>query len=166
VSQVSRDREQCLAEPGESMAEMLTRLKVPASAVVPLALARMAAAGVKMSQDDRFKVASIVADMVDTNATVPETWEIEYREQRRREYNVVYFIRHGQHIKIGVTTQTAERRIAGMQLPPGAHLVAKIPGADGETEKQLHRRFAASRVKGEWFTSTPELEALISTFAV
>lgn len=44
--------------------------------------------------------------------------------------------------------------------PVRLKLLAVCPG-NGELEHELHTRFAASRVHGEWFDLTPELDALI-----
>jgi hypothetical protein len=74
----------------------------------------------------------------------------------------VYFIRCGPHVKIGTTMNGARARFIGMQLPPGAELVGVIPGFDAVQEAALHNMFADSHVKGEWFASTPELEAVIA----
>jgi Meiotically Up-regulated Gene 113 (MUG113) protein len=77
----------------------------------------------------------------------------------------VYFIRCGRFVKIGTTVGSVERRFNGMQPPPDAEIVAVMTGHGRATELELHKRFHASRVRGEWFTSTPELESLIETFA-
>lgn len=55
--------------------------------------------------------------------------------------------------------------MATLQLPPDARVVAVIEDAGRLIEAELHRMFRASRVRGEWFASTPELEAVIRTFA-
>lgn len=77
----------------------------------------------------------------------------------------VYFIRCGQHVKIGTTTQGARRRFASMQLPPSAELVAVIPNFGVEEEHALHQMFAEQHARGEWFTSCPELEEVIAAHA-
>jgi hypothetical protein len=82
---------------------------------------------------------------------------------------VVYFFRRGDLVKIGTTRRGVERRLNAIRSATGdvsTHLVAVIPDASYAEESRLHKMFAASRVKGEWFTSTPELEALIESFRV
>lgn len=53
-------------------------------------------------------------------------------------------------------------RLKNMQTatPQKLALLALIEGG-AEVEQTLHARFASSRVRGEWFRLTPELEALI-----
>lgn len=74
----------------------------------------------------------------------------------------VYFLRCGRYVKIGTTTRGARRRFLEMQLPPDAHIVAVVEGWDAEQEYALHQMFALHHARGEWFTSTPELEAIIA----
>lgn len=65
----------------------------------------------------------------------------------------VYFIRAGEDgpIKIGHGSNPAAR-LSGCQI--GNHLplrlLATMPGAEAE-EQELHKRFAAHRIRGEWF---------------
>lgn len=150
----------------ESRAAKLDRLGVGRSVKVAQANMMLVQSGISLSEDDRFKVLAIIGKLLETQDAPEESWQREERAQRQAERNCVYFIRHGRHVKIGVTTTGAHQRMASMQLPPGAELVAMIPQARRDQETELHRRFAASRVRGEWFASTPELEALIATFSV
>jgi hypothetical protein len=75
----------------------------------------------------------------------------------------IYFIRSGNDgpIKIGRARDVA-RRVRTLQTASAAPLVllGVIPG-DGKVERRLHRRFAANRIRGEWFRATPELLAHI-----
>jgi hypothetical protein len=154
----------------ETYAEKIDRLLgdgAPVSHHAVRALFAVDKSGVRLSPDDRLRMAGAIAREMEGEEARAE--RIEFTEQRaeaQERASSVYFIRHGQHIKIGVTLQGPDKRLSGMQLPPGAKLVAVIPNVPRVQEKNLHRQFAASRVKGEWFSSTPELEALISTFAV
>lgn len=72
----------------------------------------------------------------------------------------VYFIRScsPDAIKIGYSDNVFRRlrQIHGA-CPSPVSLVAGIPGADTGTEAELHRRFRALRIHGEWFRSEPEL---------
>lgn len=67
------------------------------------------------------------------------------------------------HIKIGFTDGTdASFRLADLQTgsPVPLRLLGTMPGT-ADDEKNLHRRFAAHRVHGEWFLPVPDLLALI-----
>lgn len=75
----------------------------------------------------------------------------------------VYFLRHQSLIKIGFSSDlgTRIRAIIG-QVPGGATFVGHMPG-DRSVEGHFHEVFAASRFSGEWFQSTPELEAFMAS---
>lgn len=78
--------------------------------------------------------------------------------------SVVYFIQGppGTPIKIGITTQDPEDRLRGIQTgsPHRLRILRTEPGGRSR-ELQLHRRFAAARLEGEWFEPTPALLAYI-----
>lgn len=83
----------------------------------------------------------------------------------RIETAVIYFIQAEGvgHIKIGFTdAEGASARLVSLQIgsPVLLKLLGVIPGTV-EDEKNLHRRFAAHRVTGEWFRPVPELLALV-----
>ncbi len=65
-------------------------------------------------------------------------------------------------IKIGFTDGDVSARLADLQTgsPVPIRLLGTLAGTL-EDEKDLHRRFGAARVCGEWFEPTPELLALI-----
>lgn len=72
----------------------------------------------------------------------------------------VYFIQAGEDgpVKIGVA-KNPEKRLPALQV----NCVAKlrplgVVNGDRETERSLHARFAASRVRGEWFGLSAELQ--------
>lgn len=73
----------------------------------------------------------------------------------------VYFLRDGDHVKIG-TSANVPVRIAGGQTmnPRELVLIGSVPG-DRRLEADLHRRFRRLHVRGEWFEATPELLAFI-----
>ncbi len=66
----------------------------------------------------------------------------------------IYFIQHGEDdlVKVGFSRQHPAKRLAQLQTgcPTVLHLSGWLPGGP-ETEKQFHARFAAERVRGEWF---------------
>jgi hypothetical protein len=68
---------------------------------------------------------------------------------------VVYFLRNGQRVKIGTTTNTRER-IKRLSLRPEDVLLA-LPG-DASLEDVLHEKFSDLRIKGtEWFRLSGDL---------
>jgi hypothetical protein len=74
---------------------------------------------------------------------------------------LLYFIRAGDYLKIGVTTDL-DRRLLALRTASPLPLVVKAvrPGTVRE-ERAWHQRFAHLRVQGEWFRWTPELAAAI-----
>lgn len=84
---------------------------------------------------------------------------------QRSAVPVVYFIRQGTDgpIKIGFTSGGIDVRLAALQAgnPYTLRVLRTIPGGQIE-EQELHERFKAHRLQGEWFESTPELLAFIA----
>jgi hypothetical protein len=80
---------------------------------------------------------------------------------------MIYFIRAGKHIKIGYCYRLRYVVQRMQQLQIGNHvkltLVAIIEG-DQQTEKDLHKRFKADHVRGEWFKVTYELIECIYSY--
>jgi hypothetical protein len=76
----------------------------------------------------------------------------------------VYFVfaTESERIKIGYTQGPPEGRLQTLQTgsPEVLEYLGAIPGTLA-LEAELHRRFAASRVCGEWFQRTAELVAFI-----
>ncbi|MEK9524028.1 GIY-YIG nuclease family protein [Streptomyces venezuelae] len=79
-------------------------------------------------------------------------WEKRQAETEVRE-SWVYFIRIGQLVKIGMTTNLANRFSS---LRPNEVLVIQPGGLNEETA--LHKRFAALRAGGEFFHPGPSLQ--------
>jgi hypothetical protein len=90
---------------------------------------------------------------------------IEAMEAARatRDGSSVYFAQAGNRIKIGWSRNVAQR-ITQLQTgnPEPVQLLATTPGAR-TLERQLHTRFAAARLTGEWFQNTPEIHTYIQT---
>ncbi len=83
---------------------------------------------------------------------------------------MIYFIQAEGvgHIKIGFTADgDAEGRMANLQTgsPVPLRLLGTMPGTM-EDEKDLQRRFASSKVIGEWFKPIAEIMALANPAAV
>lgn len=79
--------------------------------------------------------------------------------KREKPQAVVYFIRCGMNVKIGFAVD-AHKRMAGLQTacPDRLELIHTIPGTMAD-ERELHKRFAASRIRpdGEWFRLTDDI---------
>ncbi len=74
---------------------------------------------------------------------------------------MLYFIRSGQYVKIGVSANPLGRlRQVQTGNPIEAELLAVCPGGKDD-EAAIHRAFQQHRVSGEWFRATPQLDALI-----
>lgn len=69
----------------------------------------------------------------------------------------VYFVRAGEYVKIGFSTD-AKSRIDSLQTgqPYDLECLCLIRGSRS-TESKLHTRFAKSHVRGEWFSQSEEL---------
>lgn len=80
----------------------------------------------------------------------------------------VYFIQPtaGGLIKIGVATNPTSR-LQSLQTgcPVELRILGIVPDVGQVVETELHQRFAASRVRGEWFDPTPDLVAYIAEHA-
>lgn len=88
---------------------------------------------------------------------------IESRREGARGGVVVYFVRDRQSDLIKIGSSCNERkRLRSLQTAHGGQLwlMATCPGGRAR-EYQLHCRFAASRVRGEWFRASPDLLAFI-----
>lgn len=75
----------------------------------------------------------------------------------------VYFVQaENGLIKIGVSNDP-RARLRSLQTgsPVDLTLLGAAPGRGREMEAELHERFAAHRVRGEWFQPAPELIAYI-----
>ena len=82
------------------------------------------------------------------------------RKRRPAHESLVYFVRNGNRIKIGHTSNL-KVRLTQMSAPAGS-VVLTFPGGLPE-EKRLHYVFATARVgRSEWFEATPEIEEYIA----
>ena len=70
----------------------------------------------------------------------------------------VYFIRFGDRIKIGFTTDLQQRT----KHVPTDELLASMPGSY-RTEHSLHSKFAHLRINGEWFSMGTDLMEYIES---
>lgn len=96
--------------------------------------------------------------VVDPNEpkNLPVTWKIPSRKHQ----SLVYFIRNGNRIKIGTTTDL-RRRIRNLALRPENVVLLEVGGRD--REREFHQRFAKYRDGNtEWFRDLGELSNYIT----
>ena len=76
---------------------------------------------------------------------------------------MIYFIRDGNYIKIGISVDPW-KRLASFQTSHHneLELLAVMPGSE-DLEAGLHRSFARFSKRGEWFEQNPQLLAFIET---
>ena len=92
-----------------------------------------------------------------------ENAHYEWATERQR---YVYFIAgETGPVKIGVAVDP-QKRLSGLQTshPIPLAILAVTPGSV-QVEREYHQRFAAHRVRGEWFTRAPEIVAEIERLA-
>jgi hypothetical protein len=77
----------------------------------------------------------------------------------------VYFLRVGARIKVGYTASPGSRLSQFRTSTPAIDAFVMVPG-DLSDEKRVHRRFNHSRLDGEWFTASRELEELAFLSAI
>lgn len=75
--------------------------------------------------------------------------------------SVVYFIRRGAFLKIGIASNVS-KRLSSLQTgqPDKMELLGTIPGGR-DVEQKLHARFVSLHHRGEWFFFGPELRTFV-----
>jgi hypothetical protein len=78
----------------------------------------------------------------------------------------VYFIRYGDQVKVGLSG-TPMHRFAHIQrqCPVRLEFMGAVPGSR-VIEKSLHQRWAAQRLRFDWFAATPEVIEFIKANAM
>lgn len=81
----------------------------------------------------------------------------KWSKRRGKLTGWVYFIRCGEFIKIGFSTDP-RRRLADIQshMPHDAELLLAFAASE-KVERQLHRKFGAMRHRNEWFRAEQAL---------
>ena len=78
---------------------------------------------------------------------------------------IVYAIRFGPYIKIGVTSNAKNR----LKDIPHEEILMEFPSVDGSEEGWLHERFAAHKAEAgsqqEWFHDVSEIREALARFA-
>ena len=95
---------------------------------------------------------------VTTRKQIKQVADLHRMDIPKERQGLVYFIQFADRIKIGFTTDLPTR----MRQLPHDKILALIPGAVS-TERQLHRKFDAIRITGEWFANDPRLTDYIET---
>lgn len=72
----------------------------------------------------------------------------------------VYFFAHDGLIKIGYTSQSKQRMQAHRRQYTGLELIGIISG-DRSRERELHGKFVAHNVRGEWFQDCQDMRSAI-----
>jgi hypothetical protein len=98
-----------------------------------------------------------MSDWIDDLAEGSEFIEID----GHRGVGYVYFVRAGEHFKIG-WSQRPEGRVAALQTgnPLPLSLLGSMRGSEDD-ERALHGAFAHWRAKGEWFRAEPAAMQLV-----
>ncbi|MGY3393474.1 hypothetical protein ACVWW6_006065 [Bradyrhizobium sp. USDA 3311] len=90
-----------------------------------------------------------------------EDWLAQPDRKVRSARGSIYVIKAGENVKIGFSKDVQQRqRQLQTFFPFQLELLLSMPGS-ALTERQLHRRFKCSRVTGEWFRLTPDIEAFV-----
>ncbi len=79
---------------------------------------------------------------------------------QRKRSSLVYFIKDGDKVKIGHSIKPTVR-MTNLETHSKLELLLTLPGGHNR-EKQLHKKFHAFRVKGEWFNLVPEIASYIA----
>lgn len=75
----------------------------------------------------------------------------------------VYFVVHGDYVKIGFSCRVRER-ISSIQIGfPEPLFIALVMFGGRDTEAALHERFASHRASGEWFKLSDEIREYVLT---
>lgn len=96
--------------------------------------------------------AEVFANRPEPEADAPAVTDAQVAQRTPR--GLVYFVRFGDRVKIGFTTNLTQR----MAVIPHDEILATQPGSL-QDEARCHAAFAADRLIGEWFKATPDLLA-------
>jgi hypothetical protein len=87
--------------------------------------------------------------------------------RKKTKSNLLYLLSDGTSIKIGITTDTTEKRIKNLQTGNPNKIIeiySKMLKNSKEIEFLLHKKYEKHRVMGEWFNlSTKQIDEIITT---
>lgn len=104
------------------------------------------------SRGERYTRLGLLCDCSQPTPDQVQRWTEEAATKAAR--SVVYYIRSGDLVKIGVTTDLTAR-LKALNVPDLVVLGTE-PG-DVRLERQRHAEFATERVRGEWFALSPRI---------
>ncbi len=80
----------------------------------------------------------------------------EEQEMPSKGQMVTYFLRAGDHVKVGKTKDDLRRRVGTLQTgnPEEIEILGWVPG---DVEKAFHAHFDKFRALGEWFYAVPSI---------
>ena len=82
-------------------------------------------------------------------------------KQAQRKPQFVYFVQCDERIKIGIARNPI-RRLRSLQTGNSTRFkILAIIADDADLERAIHTKFESTRVSGEWFRKTDELEEFI-----
>lgn len=85
-------------------------------------------------------------------------------EDRIYHQKGVYFLKHQEYLKIGLSNNIPKRIKDLRHSFPGVILSLEVLGTtDNYTERELHLRFKRFRVAGDWFRYEDPLQRFIRT---
>lgn len=120
----------------------------------------------KKNEEERAKSLRKELDAIRRDNIEYETLEANSKRKPKKSKGYVYFIQGqcGGAIKIGFS-KSPENRLKELQTgyPDTLIILLMMPGSES-TESTLHREFAASRLKGEWFRPDEYLLERIKEF--
>lgn len=105
--------------------------------------------GIKLTEADKRSIAKVAADeYAQHEAENRESYRAALAHERAKADpdEMVYYMRFGDRVKIGYTTNLGKRRLA----VPNDEVLAIEPGTR-TLEAMRHRQFAELRITGEWF---------------
>jgi tRNA isopentenyl-2-thiomethyl-A-37 hydroxylase MiaE len=78
---------------------------------------------------------------------------------------MIYFVtaREVGRVKIGYAKEPQARFVSIQTHSPVTLVLERVCEGNAEEEARLHERFAADRVRGEWFVITPEIERFLES---
>lgn len=118
-----------------------------------------------------FPAADVTTEMFDLDAIAswlqakrhglagePDSWAAQLAVDHDQEYDRIYVVGFSSFVKIGHTRWPIRYRLSRIQTscPEKLHVYGAFR-APRQTEKDLHRRFAAQRTHGEWFRREGDL---------
>lgn len=108
----------------------------------------------------RFAIAELYLNMLDQTRPVVKKPMVDERAR------IVYFVRSGSRVKIGITAHL-QSRLKALRTASADQLevIATRPGFLAD-EQALHERFAKHRLSGEWFTWCDEIATYVATLTV